>query len=104
MKFSVIIPVFNEEQTIENIIERVLKSPYQCEVIVVDDGSTDRTRAILARQEKQHPGVLRCIFHETNLGKGAAIKTAMDRVTGDVIAIQDADLEYHPEDYPKALH
>jgi glycosyltransferase involved in cell wall biosynthesis len=101
MTLSIIIPVYNERDTIQEIIVRVMKLSCPKQVIVVDDGSTDGTSEILKRLERENK--LACLFHERNQGKGKAIKTALAAVSGDVIVIQDADLEYHPEDYPKAL-
>lgn len=104
MKLSVIIPVYNEAATIETIIRRIAAVPVRKEMIVVDDGSTDGTRDILATMEAtENPLSLRTFFHKENKGKGAAIRTGLAAVTGDVVVIQDADLEYHPEDYPTAL-
>ena len=99
MKLSIIIPVYNEEKSILKIIkkcEAVDLSPlnFEKEIIIVDDGSTDNTRSLL-QNIKNH----KVIFHEKNLGKGAAIKTALNYVTGDYVIIQDADLEYDPNDY-----
>lgn len=102
MKLSVIIPVYNEKMTIREILRRVLETPYTKEVIVVDDGSTDGTREILASLVGTAPE-LRVIFHSQNRGKGAAIQTALAQVTGEVVLIQDADLEYDPADYPRLL-
>jgi glycosyltransferase involved in cell wall biosynthesis len=105
MKLSIIIPVFNEEETIEAILRRVLgankKNSPICEIIVVDDGSTDGTKDILARlgMESTQPP-LKIFTHPRNQGKGAAIRTALEHITGDMVLIQDADLEYHPEEYP----
>jgi glycosyltransferase involved in cell wall biosynthesis len=103
MKLSVIIPVYNEKNTIEEIIERVVRIPWTKQVIVVDDGSTDGTREILNRLQEKYPDTMYGVFHPCNRGKGAAIKTGLAEVTGEIIIIQDADLEYHPEDYPVAL-
>jgi glycosyltransferase involved in cell wall biosynthesis len=103
MILSVIIPAYNERNTIETIIDRVRGLACEKQLIVVDDGSTDGTRDILRRLGDQDPATLTCLFHPSNLGKGASIKTALAHARGDVIAIQDADLEYHPEDYPAAL-
>ena len=99
LKLSVIIPAFNEENTISDIIERVLAVDLPKEIIVVNDCSTDKTREILDTYAK-HPEV-RVIHHETNKGKGAAIRTAQEAVAGDLVIIQDADLEYDPAEYPK---
>ena len=95
MKLTVIIPVFNEVGTILKVLERVKQVPIETEVIVVDDGSTDGTRSLL---EKGGEGV-NVLFHETNQGKGAAIRTALSHVTGELVVIQDADLEYDPSEY-----
>ena len=90
-----IIPVFNEVGTILKVLERVKHVPIEKEVIVVDDASTDGTRSLL---EKGGEGV-NVLLHETNQGKGAAIRTALPHVTGDLVVIQDADLEYDPSEY-----
>lgn len=103
MKLSVLMPVYNERATIRPIVERVLKVPHEKEVIVVDDGSVDGTREILAALEREFPEIITCIFHQRNQGKGAAIQTALEHASGEIIIIQDADLEYHPEDYPAAI-
>ena len=100
MKLSVIIPVFNEVGTIEEIIERVKQAPFEKEIIVVDDGSTDGTRDLLKQQGK---GGVTILFHESNQGKGAAIRTAIPYISGDIAIIQDADLEYHPSEYPHLI-
>ena len=104
-KLSVVIPVFNEEPTVEILIRRVLAVDLPKEVVVVDDASTDRTPAILASLA-QDPGVAGTVVflrHSSNRGKGAAIRTAMERVEGEVVIIQDADLEYDPREFPKLL-
>lgn len=98
---SVVIPVFNEDGTIAEIIELVLKTPYHKEVIVVDDGSTDRTRDILKKIENQS---LKVLFHSNNSGKGKALQTGITAAKGDIILIQDADLEYDPAEYPVLLN
>jgi len=100
MKLSVLIPVYNEEEDVEELIRRVAEVPIEKEIIVVDDCSSDGTEEILARLNFEG---LRVIRHSTNRGKGAAIRTAMAAATGDVIIIQDADLEYDPMDYPKLI-
>jgi glycosyltransferase involved in cell wall biosynthesis len=101
MNVSVIIPVFNEINTIEEIIQRVNAVGLVDEIITVDDGSTDGTRELLTHLDgTQH---VRVILHSENKGKGAAVRTGIDNATGDVIIIQDADLEYNPKDYPVLL-
>lgn len=100
---SVIIPVYNEIETIEPLIMRVLACDCEKEIVAVDDGSQDGTRDVLARLQEQYPQVLHCYYHEKNRGKGGAIQTGLAHIRGDVVVIQDADLEYHPEDYPAAL-
>ena len=97
VKLSVVIPAYNEEQTIAAMIERVKAvdlGALDLEIVVVDDGSKDRTREIL----KGIPGI-RVMLHERNSGKGAAVKTGFRAATGDIVLIQDADLEYDPQDY-----
>jgi len=101
MKLSIIIPVYNEEFTIREIIQRVRKVKVRKEIIVVDDGSTDKTGGLLKRMKRNPDITILC--HPKNLGKGAAIQTALRFVKGDVIIIQDADLEYNPEDYLKLI-
>jgi len=103
MRLCVIIPAFNEKQTIEEIIDRTMMVPIEKSIIVVDDGSTDGTREILNRLHEKYRPTLSVLSHEKNQGKGMAIRTALAAASGDVVAIQDADLEYHPEDYPAAL-
>jgi len=100
VKLSVIIPAYNEKDTIVEIIERVAAVPIEKEIIVVDDCSTDGTRAIL--ENLHHPDVT-VMLHGCNGGKGSAIRTGIARATGDSVIIQDADLEYDPQDYPTLL-
>ncbi len=101
-KLSVIVPVFNERKTIDELVRRVRESPYPKELLIVDDGSTDGTRERLQELAKKFPEV-RYIEHVKNQGKGAAIRTALEKIAGNVVIIQDADLEYDPADYPLLL-
>ena len=101
MKLSVVIPVYNEEATVEDVIEAVRAAPYDKEILVVDDGSTDGTRAILARYADD-PEV-RVFLQPENRGKGAALRRGFEEATGDIVLVQDADLEYTPSDYPVLL-
>jgi glycosyltransferase involved in cell wall biosynthesis len=101
MKLSVIIPVYNEELTLAEVIETVRKVPYEVEILVVDDGSTDRTREILEQYDDDP--VVHVFLLEQNMGKGAALRRGFAEATGDVVIIQDADLEYTPDDYPTLL-
>jgi len=100
MKLSVLIPVFNEEESAKELLERVLSVPVDKEIVVVDDCSTDKTWEVL--NSVQDPRV-RIFRHEVNQGKGTGIRTALSHATGDMVIIQDADLEYDPNDYPKLL-
>jgi glycosyltransferase involved in cell wall biosynthesis len=98
MKLSVIMPVYNEERTIQEIVKRVMEVPLEKELVIVDDCSNDRTSELLKiYANKVEIKVLR---HEKNQGKGAAIRTGIQAATGDMIVIQDADLEYDPAEYP----
>ncbi|MBK8780270.1 MAG: glycosyltransferase family 2 protein [Anaerolineales bacterium] len=101
MKLSVIIPVYNEVESIETILKRVYETKLTHEIIVVDDGSKDGTRDILKTLDGKK-GV-RVILHEVNQGKGAAVRTGMAAAQGDILLIQDADLEYDPRDFPELL-
>lgn len=98
MKVSIIIPVYNEEKTIEKVIAEIKKVPIEKEIIVVDDGSSDRTKEILKNIED-----IKTIFFDKNQGKGSAIRAGLKLATGDIVIIQDADLEYNPFDYLKLL-
>ncbi|MBE0680489.1 MAG: glycosyltransferase family 2 protein [Anaerolineales bacterium] len=101
MKLSVIIPVYNEIESIQEIIKRVQATKLAHEIIVVDDDSKDGSRDVLKKLDnKKH---IRVILHEHNKGKGAAVRTGMKAATGDVLLIQDSDLEYDPRDYPALL-
>lgn len=109
MKLSVLIPVYNEERTLEEVVRRVRSIELAKEIILVDDGSKDRSREILTQLQQQSERApdplneIRVFFQPNNQGKGAAIKVALDHARGDVIIIQDADLEYDPQDYPALL-
>ena len=103
MRLSVVIPLYNERETINAVIDRVWTVARPHEVIVVDDGSTDGSQHLVKVLLDKYPASVHLLYHDRNLGKGAALRTALERVSGDVVMIQDADLEYHPEDYPAAL-
>jgi glycosyltransferase involved in cell wall biosynthesis len=99
-KLSVVIPVFNERETVADLVAAVEATPFRKEIIVVDDGSSDGTRDVLANM--QDIG-LKVVLHEKNMGKGAALQTGFSHASGDIIIIQDADLEYDPAEYPVLL-
>ena len=98
---SVIMPVYNERETLPEILARVRAVDLEKEIVVVDDGSTDGTRDLLMEEGKK--GDLKIVYHQANQGKGAAVRTGLEHASGDFIIIQDADLEYDPRDYPKLL-
>ena len=100
MLLTVIIPVYNEAETIAQVVERVLQTPHDKQILIVDDGSKDDSRQQI---EKIRDKSVEKIFHEKNMGKGAVIQTAWNLAKGDVILIQDADLEYDPSDYEALL-
>ena len=97
MKISIIIPVFNEVKTINEIIQNVMNTPYNKEVIVINDGSNDGTNEFLNDYKKYNP--IKLINLDKNHGKGYAVREGIKHVTGDIVLIQDADLEYHPDEY-----
>lgn len=101
-KLSVVIPVYNEERWIRTIIERVQAVPIPKEIILVDDCSKDGTRDILKNEMEKVPNIT-VIYHEKNQGKGAALRTGFRQATGDVVIVQDADLEYDPAEYPQLI-
>lgn len=106
MKLSVLVPVYNEEQTLAEVVRRVCAFPMAKEIILVDDGSKDKSGEILTllQEENQRANdslnLIRVFFQPHNQGKGAALKSALSHVTGDIVLVQDADLEYDPADYP----
>jgi glycosyltransferase involved in cell wall biosynthesis len=102
MKLSVVIPIFNEKDTILDIVKRIEAVPVDKELIMVDDCSTDNSQEIL-RSLLNNDRQIKIFFHEKNQGKGAALRTGFKHVTGDVVIIQDADMEYNPEEYPNIL-
>jgi glycosyltransferase involved in cell wall biosynthesis len=101
MQLTVIIPAYNEVSTIREIVQRVQTTGLVSEILIVDDGSTDGTREILAELDGKDS--VRVVLHERNMGKGAAVRTGIQHAMGDVLLIQDADLEYDPRDYPTLL-
>jgi glycosyltransferase involved in cell wall biosynthesis len=109
VKLSVLVPVYNEERTLEEIVRRVCGFQIPKEIILVDDGSEDQSRTILTRLQEENARAndplnqIKVFFQPVNQGKGAAIKAALSHVTGDIVLVQDADLEYDPKDYPSLL-
>ncbi len=102
MKLSIIIPCYNEKSTIREVVDAVLAAPYEDkEIIIVDDCSKDGTKEVLL--EEIEPLVHRILFHKVNQGKGAALRTGIQAATGDIVLIQDADLEYDPQEYPNLV-
>jgi glycosyltransferase involved in cell wall biosynthesis len=101
MKLTIIIPVYNEVKTIQEIIQRVQATGLADEILAIDDGSTDGSRAILENLSKE--GKVKVIYHDHNQGKGKAVRTGIQNASGDFILIQDADLEYDPREYPNLL-
>jgi glycosyltransferase involved in cell wall biosynthesis len=101
LRLSVVIPVFNEKDTIAQIVQRVRSVPIAKEILLVDDGSTDGTREVLKAMEGQSD--LRVFYHPRNQGKGAALRTGFANAGGDIVIIQDADLEYDPDQFPQLI-
>ncbi|MFB3895899.1 MAG: glycosyltransferase family 2 protein [bacterium] len=102
MKLSIVIPIYNEEALLPRVLERVRKLPFEKELILVDDCSQDKTWQILQQEAATHPDTI-ILHHEKNQGKGASIRTGLEHVTGDIVIVQDADLEYNPEDIPAVI-
>ncbi|MBU1999330.1 MAG: glycosyltransferase family 2 protein [Candidatus Omnitrophica bacterium] len=104
MKVSIIVPVYNEKNTVEDVISKIenVDLGLEREIIIVDDGSRDGTKDIITKINSSLP--IKKVFHSTNQGKGAAIAQALKCASGDIIIIQDGDLEYDPAEYPKLLH
>src|SRR5262245_56192443 len=100
VRLSVVIPAFNEEPTIRAILERVRAVPVVAEIVVVDDHSTDRTGQLLTQIDWSN---LRVLSHSVNQGKGAALRTGLAAITGDLVVIQDADLEYDPREFGRLM-
>ena len=109
MKLSVIVPVFNEKNTILEVLKRISAVNIDKEILIIDDGSTDGTRDVLKTVDSHQSAAdrrndeIKIIYHKRNMGKGRAIRTGLNNATGDVVIIQDADLEYDPQDYPKLI-
>src|SRR6056297_2368936 len=108
MKLSIIVPVYNEKDTVLNLLEKVSEAPLpddlDQEIIVIDDHSTDGTRDILQNMNENNPYGIKIFYHDKNKGKGAALHTGFEKSDGDIILIQDADLEYDPHEYPRLLN
>ena len=101
LKISIVIPIYNEQKTLETLIAKVSAVDYHKEIILIDDFSTDGSRAILESYENKEN--FKVLYHKRNQGKGAALRTGFSNVSGDIIIIQDADLEYNPSDYGTLL-
>jgi len=104
-KLSIVVPIYNEIDTLEEIIRRIkdVELDLEKEIILVDDCSTDGTRELLQQIKEKKDKNIKVFFHEKNMGKGAALRTGFQHVTGDIAIVQDADLEYNPNEYPKLI-
>ncbi len=104
MRLSIVIPVYNEERTLRAIVERVLNVDMgiEKELVLVDDCSSDRSQHIMAELAREHSSIM-CTRHDRNRGKGAALRTGFERASGDLVIVQDADMEYNPADIPRLL-
>ena len=103
MKLSIIVPVYNEQATLEEIVRRIRETPLNKEIIAVDDGSSDDSPKLLEKMQNEIGSDFLSIRHEKNKGKGAAIRTGLEAAQGDLILIQDADLEYDPSEYTRLI-
>lgn len=103
MRLSIIVPVFNERATVLQVLDRVAAIDPEAEIVVVDDGSTDGTRALLVERARRNDRKFTLVQHPVNRGKGAALASGVDHATGDYVIVQDADLEYDPADYRKLI-
>jgi glycosyltransferase involved in cell wall biosynthesis len=101
MRVSVVVPVYNEEKTVANVLKLLSEVPLNLEVVVIDDASSDKTWEILQQLRQQEPyNSYRYVRHERNQGKGAGLRTGFGLVSGDLVTVQDADMEYDPQDLP----
>lgn len=106
MILSIIIPAYNEEKTLEEVVRCVISVPLHemgREIVIVDDCSSDKTLEVMDRIQREYPEIVKMCRHTINMGKGAALRTGIQVATGDIIIIQDADLEYDPKDYPRII-